>query len=152
MGKTPQTTCFTTLMTSKTKIESPPLKIEVTPSLDKTGAIFHINCQSDGSSQRWTGGEEASTQAKQSWLWKLGCLLKIHGNIQCQNPQCSMGNTTALPLHSDQFNNPWDYKLSDFPAGYKLFAVARPSTNDNPQRKDYYLHGICFFLLLVSPN
>lgn len=139
-------------MTSKTKIELPPLTIEVSPSHNRAGAIFHVNCPSDGSSQRWVEREEASTQAKQGWLWKLGCLLKVHGNIECQNLQHLMGNTTHLPFHSDKFNNPWDYTLSDFPTGYKLFAVARSSTNDNPQRKDYYLCGMCYLFLLWFSN
>jgi len=110
-------------MTTKAKMESTPLPIEVTPSHDGTGAILHVNFPSDGTSERWMEGEEASTQAKQAWLWKLGCLLKIHGNIEYT------------------FNNPWKYMLSDFPEGYKLFAVARPPQGDNPQRKDNYLSG-----------
>lgn len=96
-------------------------------------------------------GEEANTQAKQVWLWKLGCLLKIHGNIECQSLHCSMENNITIPLHIDKFNNPWHYKLSDFPKDYKLFAVARPPKGDI-QRKDYYLCGMFYFLLPGLPN
>ena len=130
-------------------MESPPLVIEVTPNHEGTGAILHVNSLSDGSSKRWMEGEEASAQAKQGWLWKLGCLLKIHGNIECQCPHCSMENPTAKPLHADAFSNPWCYMLSDFPEGYKLFAVARPPQGDN-QRKDYYLFGMFYPPLLYS--
>ena len=58
---------------------------------------------------------------------------------------CSMEITTTIPLHTDSFNNPWCFTLSDFPKGYKLFAVARPSIDVNPQRKDYYLCGMFYF-------
>lgn len=85
VGKNPQeTTCLTTPMTSKTKMESQPLTVDVTLSQNGKGAIFHVNCPSDGNHEGWMEGEEASTQAKQIWLWKLGCMLKIHGNIKCQ--------------------------------------------------------------------
>jgi hypothetical protein len=139
-------------MSSKTKFESQSLTIEVSPSLDETGATLQINCPSDGSSQMWMEGEEASRQAKQGWLCKLGCLLKIHGNIKCQCSQCSTKNTATLPPHTDTFNNPWHYRLSDFPNGYKLFAVARPATDDNHQRKDYYLCGMFYCFLHVLPD
>lgn len=146
VGKNPQeTTCLTTPMTSKTKMESQPLTVDVTLSQNGKGAIFHVNCPSDGNHEGWMEGEEASTQAKQIWLWKLGCMLKIHGNIKCQCLHCSMEITTTIPLHTDSFNNPWCFTLSDFPKGYKLFAVARPSIDVNPQRKDYYLCGMFYF-------
>jgi len=40
-----------------------------------------------------------------------------------------------------EFNNPWKYALSNFPGGYKLFAVERRVREGSLPRKDYYLCG-----------
>lgn len=90
--------------------------------------------------------QEAGTQAKNLWLWKLGCLLKIHGNIECQWPYSSMEADTNMQYPPDTFNDPWDYKISDFPEGYKLFSMERQIQGENPPQKDYYLCGMSFLL------
>lgn len=88
------------------------------------------------------GGEEAGVQARDSWLWKLGCLVRMHRDIGCQWHHSSMEANTNIPLPPDTFNNPWAHKISDFPANYKLFAVERQVQGDNLPRKDYYLYGM----------
>jgi len=67
--------------------------------------------------------DEASTQAEKVWLGKLGCLLKLHGNIDYT------------------FIDPWAYSLSGFPQGYKLFSVERKTQGNGLSRKDHYLYG-----------
>lgn len=80
-----------------------------------------MNCDSDARPTRWMRNhEEADNQAKNIWLGKLGCLLKLHGNIEYM------------------FNDPWAYRISDFPRNYKLFSVGRGGKSS---RKDHYLCG-----------
>ena len=86
--------------------------------------------------------EEASTQAKNLWLGKLGCLLKLHGGIECQWSHSSMETNTNMQRPPDTFNDPWDYRISDFPENYKLFSVERQAQGENPPRKDHYLCGM----------
>jgi len=96
-------------------------------------------------------GEEDTAQAKEGWLWKLGCLLKLHGNIECQWPHpLGEANTNSL-LPSDMFNDPWAYKISGFPDNYKLFAVERKAGQDGSIRRDYYLCGMFLPLYCVYP-
>jgi len=79
-----EATFLTTTTRSKNTMELPPLPIPVTLNQTGTGAILHINCQSDGQVARWmVDKEESDGWAKQVWLGKLGCLLKLHGNIKC---------------------------------------------------------------------
>jgi len=92
---------------------------------------------------------EGDAWAKQVWLGKLGCLLKLYRNIECQWPHSSMEPNTNMPLPPDKFNDPWAYMISDFPENYKLFAVERQAQGENPPRKDYYLCGTTLFLLFV---
>ena len=140
--KPPETTHLTTLMKNKSTME--PLPINVSLNQEANGAIFHINCESDGKMERWIeGGEEASTQAKNLWLGKLGCLLKFHGDIECQWLYSSMETDTNVQLPPDIFHDPWAYKISDFPKNYKLF-VEQQAQGGNPSRKDYYLYGMPF--------
>lgn len=66
-------------------VKPTPLPIDVTLNQEETKAILHINCKSDGKRARWyEDKEEGREWAKRSWLGKLGCLLKVHGNIKCQ--------------------------------------------------------------------
>jgi len=98
--------------------------ITVTHNQERSGAILHINCQSDGSMTKWPQGkEEEHRDAQKSWLVKLGCMLKVYQGIKYK------------------FNDPWKYALSNFPEGYKLFAVERREQGGNQPRKDYYLCG-----------
>jgi hypothetical protein len=129
--------------------QSPPLLINAIPNHNGTGAILHINFPSDGKEGRWMEDEEESdAQAKQQWLRKLGCLLKIHGNIECQClwPHLPVNTTTTRPLHPDTFNNPWKYTISDFPEGYQLFSVERETRREGGPRRDHYLCGVYFYL------
>jgi len=145
----PEITCFTTPMNNKNTMELPPLPIDVTTNQEGNGAIFHIDCQSDGKAERWIEDEEeVSTQAENLWLGKLGCMLKVHGRIKCEWPCLSIETDTNVVPPPDKFNNPWAYRISTFPANYKLFAVARKADGDNFPRKDYYLYGMpsLFFL------
>ena len=91
--------------------------------------------------------DEASTQAEKVWLGKLGCLLKLHGKIECQWLHPSMEPTTNMSPHPDEFNDPWDYSISSFPQGYKLFSVERETQGNELSRKDHYLYGMFIFLL-----
>ena len=117
--------------------------ITVTHNQEKSGAILHINCQSDGSMTRWTQGkEEAPRNAQKLWLAKLGCMLKVYQGIKCQWPH-SLKETNTNMSFLDEFNDPWEYALSTFPEGYKLFAVERQKQGGSPPRKDYYLYGMC---------
>ena len=126
-------------------MESSPLLIDVTLNQEGDGAILHINCQSDGKAERWLeDGEEGGIQAKNVWLGKLGCLLKLHGGIECQWPCWLMESDTNILSHPDKFNDPWAYRISTFPTNYKLFGVARPAKGENPPTKDHYLCGISF--------
>ncbi|KAF9790947.1 hypothetical protein BJ322DRAFT_1216507 [Thelephora terrestris] len=105
-------------------MESPPLPMNITLNQEGNGAILHINCQSDGTKTRWVNNrEEASTQAEKVWLGKLGCLLKLHGNIEYI------------------FIDAWAYRISSFPKGYKLFSVERKIQGSDLSRKDHYLYG-----------
>ena len=100
---------------------------------------------------RWMEGkEEGSEGAKQVWLSKLGCLLKLHGNIKCQWPCSPMGPNTKLLLPPDMFKDPWAYRIADFPEGYKLFEVERQAKGNDPPTKDHYLCGI-FISFFLSP-
>ena len=145
MKTPPEITCFTTPMKNKNTMEILPLHINVMHNQDGNGAILHIDCQSDGKVERWMEDEEASTQAKNLWLGKLGCLLKLHGNIECQWLHSSMKTNTNTSLPPDTFNDPWAYRISDFPEHYKLFAVERQVQGGNHPRKDHYLCGKFFF-------
>jgi len=138
-------------MKNKSTMELPPLPINVTINQAGTKAILHINCQSDGKVARWIEDKgEGDAWAKQVWLGKLGCLLKLYGNIECQWPHLSMEPNINTTLILDKFNNPWAYTISDFPENYKLFAVERQvAQGENHPRKDYYLCGMVFFLLSV---
>jgi hypothetical protein len=151
VGIPPETTCFTTLITHKNTMEE-PLHVNATHNEQNDRAILHINCKSDGRMERWRGdGEEASPQTKRTWLGKLGCMLKIHGNIECQWPHSSMETNIIIQLPPDTFNDPWAYRISDFPENYKLFAVGRQTQVENHPRKDYYLRGMSF-LLHMKPH
>jgi len=121
----------------------PSLHFEATLNQEETGAILHINCQSDGKRAKWSKDkEEGSEQAKRVWLGKLGCLLKVHGNITCQCQFHSPVRTnTNLVLPPDIFNDPWSYRIADFPANYKLFVKERQTEGDNHPQKDHYLCG-----------
>lgn len=102
-------------------MESPPFPINITLNKEGDGAILHANPKSDARASRWAVDyEESTSQAKQGWLWKLGCLLKLHGNIEYI------------------FYDPWAYSLADFPKNYKLFSAGR---RDGPLRMDHYLYG-----------
>ena len=141
----PEITCFTTLIKNTNTMEGPPLHINVTHNPQENRAILHIDCQSDGKVERWMKDrEEAREEAKNVWLGKLGCLLKIHGRIKCQWPHSSVETNTNMPLPPDTFNDPWAYRVSDFPENYKLFAAERQAQGENPPRKDYYLCGMSF--------
>jgi len=137
----------------KNTMKYPPLPINVTLNQDGDGAILHINCQSDGKKERWPEDkEEGSTQAKDLWLGKLGCLLKWHGDIECQWPHLSVEADTDVPSYPDKFNDPWAYRISTFPINYKLFAVARPAQGEDPPRKDHYLLGKSSFFLVCATS
>ena len=82
-------------------VKPTPLHIEVTLNNEETGAILHINCQSDGKRARWSNlkdKEEGSEQAKRGWLGKLGCLLKVHGNITCEWFHSTVGLTPTCHI------------------------------------------------------
>ena len=129
-------------------METPPLLINVTHNQQGSGAILHINCPSDGRVEGWmVSREEANTQTKNLWFGKLGCLLKLHGGIECKWPYSSIETDTNMQHPPDIFNDPWDYKISDFPEGYKLFSVERQAQGENTPHKDYYLCGMSFLLL-----
>jgi len=137
-------------MKNKNTMELPPLPISVTLNQKSTGAILHINCQSDGKATREREDrEEGHLQAKQTWLGKLGCLLKIYGEIECQWLHSSMESDTNISLLPDTFNDPWAYSISDFPEHYKFFAVERRAKGNDPPRKDYYLCGTVSFPLYM---
>jgi hypothetical protein len=93
--------------------------------------------------------EESSKQAKQVWLGKLGCMLKLHANIEGQWVYTSMEPNINLSLHPDpfMFSNPWAYTIPEFPKNYKLFAVERATEGGDLPRKDHYLCGIVLFFL-----
>ena len=137
-------------------MELPPLPINITLNQERNRAILHINCQSDATATRWIGNkEEASTQAEKVWLGKLGCLLKLHGDIEGQWLYPLAETTINILPHPDLFNDPWAYSLSNFPQGYKLFSVERETQGDDHSRKDHYLFGMFFFsstsnVLLIS--
>ena len=137
------------------KSQSPPLPVRITLNQEGTEAILHFNCQSDGRVERWLEDkEESSDQAKQVWLSKLGCLLRVHWDFECQWFDSPVElNTNTLPL--DKFNDPWAYRIADFPKNYKLFAVGRQTGGDNSPREDHYLCGMflslfCITLLTIS--
>ena len=148
----PEFPCLTTPMNNKNTMEPPPLPIDVTPNQEGNGAILHIDCPSDGKAERWMENEEeVSTQTENSWLGKLGCLLKVHGHIECQWLYLSIRTDTNMLSPPDIYSNPWAYRISAFPSNYKLFAVARPAKGDNPPRKDHYLCGMSL-LSSVRPH
>ena len=154
----PETPCPSTPMMSASK---PPPYIEVSLNQEETEAILYINCQSDGKSTRWSKvKEEGSEQAKRVWLGKLGCLLKVHGNITCKWFYSPVGTSTDLLLSPDIFNNPWSYRIADFPENYKLFVKERQTEGNSYPQKDHYLCGgslpfpnpplLCTTLLTIS--
>ena len=57
-----------------------------------------------------------------------------------------METDTNILLPPDTFNDPWAYRLSDFPKNYKLFAAKRQAQGKDSDRKDYYLCGMSFLL------
>ena len=123
-------------------MKPPPLHIDVTPNQEETGAMLHINCPSDGRRARWSEvKEEGSEQAKRIWLGKLGCLLKVHGHITCQWFLSPVGTNTNLSLPLDVFNDPWSYRIANFPENYKLFVKERQAEGNNHPQKDHYLYG-----------
>ena len=131
----------------------PQLNIDITLDQEQERAIFHINCQSDGKMERWMEGrEEASWEIRLGWFVKLGCLLKLYGNVNCQWPYPPEEHSSSLSLPSDIFGNPWAYRIAAFPRDYNLFAVERQAKGDDPPRKDYYLCGMFLhsFLLCVT--
>ena len=146
----PETPYLTTPTTSKNNMESQPFQINITLNQEGNGALLHANPKSDARASRWPMGyEEAESQAKQVWLGKLGCLLKLHGNIKCQWSSSPRGTNTNIQHCSDTFNDPWAYKISDFPENYKLFSAGR---RGSPLRMDHYLHGMFFLLLNMLSN
>jgi hypothetical protein len=115
--------------------------ITVSLNQQRSGANLHLNCQSDGSVERWPGDkEEGDMETQKLWLGKLGCMLKAHQRIKCQWPHSCNGTNTNMSFLAE-FNNPWKYALSNFPGGYKLFAVERRVREGSLPRKDYYLCG-----------
>ena len=138
-------------MNNRDTMESPPLPINATLNQAGDRATLHISCQSDGRVARWMEDkEEGGGWAKQVWLGKLGCLLKLHRDIECQWLHLSMEpNTNTSPL-PDILPNPWAYSISDFPQHYKLFSVERKTQRGDPPRKDYYLCGMILFFLCVT--
>jgi hypothetical protein len=87
VGNPPETTCLTTPIINKDTMETPPLHTSVTLNQEGTGAIFHINCQSDGKRGMWMmDKEEADEEATKLWLVKLGCQLRAHWSTDCQCP------------------------------------------------------------------
>ena len=148
----PESSFTATLMLTADKMEPQHLNIDTTLNQERNGAVLHINCQSDGKPRRWMEvGEEASWEQKMSWLVKLGCLLKLHGRVNCQWPHLSMEHDTSLSLPSDIFGHPWAYRIADFPRDYKLFVVERQAKGNDPPTKDCYLCGM-FFLLSFLPS
>ena len=141
-------------------MEQLPPPFNVSLSHKGTRAIIHINninCQSDGEAARWIEDkEESSEQAKQFWLVRLGCLLKIHKDIECQLSYSSTEPNTKILLPPATLDNPWMHKIADFPQNYKLFAVKRRQTGrGSSPREDHYLCGVFFFLFsthnLINP-
>ena len=51
------------------------------------------------------------------------------------------GTNTNLSHPPDIFNNPWSYRIADFPENYKLFVKERKVDGNNYPQKDHYLHG-----------
>jgi hypothetical protein len=145
----PRNTLTPALIKPKSNMELPPLPINITHNQEGNGAILHINCQSDATATRWMDNrEEASIGAQKVWLGKLGCLLKLHGSIECQWLQPTAATIMNMPPNSDAFNDPWAYSISNFPQGYKLFSVERETQGDDLSRKDHYLCGMFIFLYM----
>lgn len=126
--------------------------ITVTLNQERSGAILHINCQSDGNVEMSpTNQEEGNTDAQKLWLGKLGCMLKIHQGIECQWPHSLKEANTNMSF-LDEFNDPWMYALSNFPEGYKFYGEERQAQGENPPRKDYYLCGMSLPPLYLQPH
>ena len=129
-----------------------PLPVNITLNQEGNQAILHINCQSDGNKGKWMKNkEESSEQAKRVWLGKLGCQLVIHQEVECQWFYSSVELNTEMLLSTDILNNPWDYKIADFPKNYKLFVVERKAEGKKPPRTDHYLCGMFFFVFCIWP-
>ena len=139
---------------AQSSLPSPSLTIITTLNQKGTGATLHINSQSDGRVGRWMeDAEESGEEQQRTWLVKLGVLLKQHGNIKCQWPYYQQEEPdTYLSPPSNTFNNPWAYRIANFPRGYKLFFVERPTQGDDLPRRDYYLCGIISFSLSSKHN
>jgi hypothetical protein len=153
VGNPPETTCLTTLIIHKNTMEIPPLHMNITLNQEGNGAIFHINCQSDGERTKWKEDkEEAGENALGDWLNTLGCLLKIHGTTDCQWPYSSVEPDTNLLLAPDMFSDPWVYSISNFPKNYKLFTLERKRVGDSPPKKDHYLYGMFLSFFCVQPD
>ena len=94
--------------------------------------------------------EEESREQKQVWLVKLGCLLKLHGNIkEGEWFDLLLEPNVGLILPPDMFGDPWAYRISDFPMNYKLFTVKRQPKGDSPPMRDGYLCGMSAFFFPV---
>ena len=63
------------------------------------------------------------------------------GTLHVSGFHSPVGTNTNLFLPSDTFNNPWSYRIADFPENYKLFVKERQTEGNNYPPKDYYLCG-----------